>query len=79
MLIFIFKCLLIYRAIEFDYILNKIFGISLPIKHFPPGDQIRLWEITYLDEDLRIMRARRVEKESKESFIFILKRDESSR
>lgn len=42
-------------------------------------DQIRLWKITYLDEDFRIMRARRPETSEDKSFIFILRRDEQSR
>ena len=63
-------------AIEFDRVGNKLFNrINLPTTKFKPGDQIRLWEITYLDADLRIMRARRPEVDTKESFIFILKKE----
>eukprot|EP01038_Epipyxis_sp_PR26KG_P015979 gene15979-21685_t len=55
--------------IEFERVGNTLAGIiSLPKKYFIPGDQIRLWEIIYLDEDLRILRARRPEADSKESF-----------
>jgi hypothetical protein len=63
--------------IEFDRVGNKIGGfISLPIQKFIPGDQIRLWEITYLDQTTRIMRARRPESARDDSFVFILEREE---
>jgi hypothetical protein len=70
-----------HREIEFDSIENSIFGIPLPVKRFPKGPQaqIRLWEIVYLDDDLRILRARRPETDSEEAFIFITKRDEDAR
>jgi len=59
-------------SIDFDFVSNKIFGIQTPTKKFPTKSQIRLWRITYLDNNLRIMRARRVEASDDESFIFIL-------
>jgi hypothetical protein len=59
-------------AIDFDFVSNKIFGIQTPMKKFEPKSQIRLWKITYLDNNLRIMRARRLEASSDDSFIFIL-------
>lgn len=65
-------------SIEFDRVGNKLFNtINLPATRFEPGSQIRLWEITYLDTDLRIMRARRpgIIDKPKESFIFILKKE----
>eukprot|EP00466_Bigelowiella_natans_P006030 jgi/Bigna1/143017/aug1.75_g17725 len=64
--------------IEFDRVGNMLGPFKLPTKQFEPGDQIRLWEIVYLDDDLRIMRARRAEKDSMESFVFVLERDASS-
>lgn len=65
----------IYREIEFDRVENSIFGIPLPSKVFPPKSQIRVWRITYLDQDLRIMRAGRPESKPSEYFIFILRRE----
>lgn len=54
---------------------GTLFGLNLPQKKFTPGDQIRLWKITYLDDELRILRARRPETAESESFIFILIRE----
>lgn len=63
--------------IEFDRVGNKIGGfLSLPTKKFIPGDQIRLWEITYLDQNTRIMRARRPESLRADSFLFILEKED---
>ena len=62
-------------SIEFQCLSNKIAGfIRLPISTFPPGSQIRLWQIIYLDDDLRIMRAGRLPLRRDESFIFIFRR-----
>lgn len=63
-------------SIEFQRLSNKIADfIQLPIgTSFPPGSQIRLWQITYLDDDLRIMRAGRLPLRPDESFIFIFRR-----
>ena len=62
-------------SIEFDRLSNKVAGlIQLPIVAFPPGSQLRLWQITYLDDDLRIMRAGRLPLRRDESFIFIFRR-----
>ena len=36
-------------------------------------------QITYLDEDLRILRARKVDAPAQDSFLFIFVREESSR
>lgn len=59
--------------IEFDRIENSIFGVPLPVKKFKT-QEIRLWQIAFLDNELRILRARRPEKDSTESFIFVLVR-----
>lgn len=62
-------------SIEFQRLSNKIADfIQLPISTFPPGSQIRLWQIIYLDDDLRIMRAGRLPLRRDESFIFIFRR-----
>lgn len=68
-----------YRRITFEKISNSIFGFKLPEKEFPVGEQVRIWKITYLDKDLRIMRAGRPESTESEYFLFILRRDEESR
>jgi hypothetical protein len=46
------------------------------MKKFEPKSQIRLWQITYLDNNLRIMRARRIEAPENDSFIFVLIKEE---
>jgi len=62
-------------SIEFQRLSNKIADlIQLPIVAFPAGSQVRLWEITYLDDDLRVMRAGRLPMKRDESFIFIFRR-----
>jgi len=62
-------------SIEFQRLSNKIADfIQLPIGTFPPGSQIRLWHITFLDDDLRIMRSGRLPLRRDESFIFIFRR-----
>ena len=63
--------------IEFLSINNSLFGIPIINKKFPQEQdkkEIRLWEITYLDEDLRIMRAKNVKDKSAKPFIFVLER-----
>lgn len=62
-------------SIDFDYVSNKIFGIQTPIKKFEPKSQVRLWKVTYLDNNFRIMRARRVEASDDDSFIFVLTKE----
>ena len=71
-------------AVDFDRIGNILFGVfRLPSKTFEPGSQVRLWNIVYLDETLRVMRAKRLDEDEnenekgvgkKESFVFILQR-----
>jgi len=58
--------------ITFDYVYNSF---KTDPKYFD-GKEIRLWEITYLDQDLRIMRARRPESSRESAFIFVLTREE---
>ena len=63
--------------IEFLSVSNKLLGIPIINKKFSQEDdkkEIRLWEITYLDEDLRIMRAKNAKDTNTESFIFVLER-----
>jgi len=60
--------------IAFERVENSIAGIPLPSKTFPldgqEGSQVRLWKYTYLDNDLRILRAGR-EHDNPEEFLFI--------
>ena len=68
-----------FRRITFEKISNTIFGFKLPERMFPKGEQVRIWKITYLDDDLRIMRAGRPDNVESEYFLFILRRNEESR
>jgi len=64
-------------AIKFEQATNSIFGIPLRPVLFPQDDanaQIRLWQITYLDANFRVMRAKKPG--AVESFLFVLKRVE---
>jgi hypothetical protein len=40
---------------------------------------LRYWKITFLDDDFRILRARRPEVSKDDAFIFIFARDEKAR
>ena len=63
--------------IEFLSVSNKLLGIPIINKKFSQEDdkkEIRLWEITYLDKDLRIMRAKNAKDTNTKSFIFVLER-----
>ena len=59
--------------IEFDRVENSVAGFQLPVTKFKTRE-IRYWEIVYLDNDLRILRAKRPE--ATESFLFILRREQ---
>lgn len=61
--------------ITFDKLEVSVFGVKFIKKKFP-ANIVRLWEITYLDRDLRILRARQPEKSRDESQIFLLVREE---
>uniref|UniRef100_A0A7S0NAH0 Plastid lipid-associated protein/fibrillin conserved domain-containing protein n=1 Tax=Pyramimonas obovata TaxID=1411642 RepID=A0A7S0NAH0_9CHLO len=41
--------------------------------------EVRLWRITYLDDDLRIMRAKKEDDPDEGAFIFVLRRSEAER
>jgi len=66
--------------ITFEKISNTIFNFKLPEKQFPQDKdkEVRIWKITYLDKDLRIMRAGRPES-PQNTFLFVFRRDEGSR
>ena len=65
--------------IDFDYVANGVEVAGIPLgapqkKPFEAGKETRLWKITYLDANLRVLRARRLEASEKDSSIFVLKR-----
>ena len=63
--------------IEFLYAANSILGLPLPRINFPQEEgkkEIRLWKITYLDDEFRILRARRENAPESDAFIFILRK-----
>ena len=65
--------------IDFDYVANGVEVAGIPLgapqkKPFEAGKETRLWKITYLDDNLRVLRARRLEASEKDSSIFVLKR-----
>ncbi len=68
--------------IDFDYVSNGVEVAGIPLgapnkKPFETGKETRLWKITYLDDNLRVLRARRLEAPEKDSFIFVLRRVEN--
>lgn len=69
---------LLFRQIEFIDIENYFAGFKFQSKAFTTKE-IRYWKITYLDDDFRVLRARRPETDEKESFIFVFIRDEAAR
>lgn len=64
--------------IDFDYVFNSVLFGRTPLgsqkKPFEVGKETRLWKITYLDDNLRILRARRLASPEQEGYIFVLKR-----
>ena len=74
--------------IDFQYVTTtvEIFGVPIGFpgrRTFVVGQETRLWRMTYLDDNLRILRAKRLKrgnkdegKEEKQGFIFVLKRVE---
>ena len=68
----VFKPFNYLREINFDRLRNQLGSFKLPSKVFTSDEQIRLWNIVYLDKELRILRAKRKELDNGESFLFIL-------
>lgn len=64
--------------IEFIDVVNFIAGVKVQSKAFKTKE-VRLWKITYLDDDFRVLRARRPESPESDAFIFVFERDESAR
>ena len=64
--------------VDFKYVFNRalVGGTTLGDSKttFEPGKESRLWRITYLDDNLRILRARRLEAPENEAYIFVLER-----
>eukprot|EP00959_Pyramimonas_sp_CCMP1952_P034582 724986-Pyramimonas_sp.AAC.2 len=61
--------------------INQYLGpFKLQTKQFDQEKpEVRLWKITYLDDDLRIMRAKKENDPDEEAFIFVLRRAEDER
>jgi hypothetical protein len=59
--------------VKFEHVQISAWGKQVLFKRF--GDVRRIWKITYLDQQLRIMRARRPEKREDQAFLFVLQRD----
>lgn len=59
--------------IDFDYVTNAadIFGFKLGGSRKYFDKEIRLWKMTYLDDELRILRAKKEDSDDGESFVFI--------
>eukprot|EP00854_Cymbomonas_tetramitiformis_P022477 gene22477-27125_t len=41
--------------------------------------EVRLWKVTFLDEDIRVLRAKKEDASDEESFIFVMERSEPER
>ena len=64
--------------ITFDDIQQYLGPFCVATKAFPRDPpEIRQWQITYLDEELRILRAKNIR--APEVYIFVLKREEAAR
>jgi hypothetical protein len=68
-------------AITFVSVGNKLGGIIPfgPKIQFEPGKEVRLWEHAYLDEEYRILYARREEDEGTRGFLYVMKRADDDR
>ena len=67
-------------AITFQTVGNKIGGvIPLGPKIDFEGREVRLWEHVYLDDEYRILYARRQEEEESRGFLYVMKRADDER
>lgn len=67
-------------AITFQTVANKIGGvIPLGPKIDFEGREVRLWEHVYLDDEYRILYARRQEEEESRGFLYVMKRADDER
>lgn len=68
-------------AISFQQVGNKLGGIIPlgPKVVFEPGKEVRLWEHVYLDENYRILYARRREEKEERGFVYVMKRADELR
>lgn len=62
-------------AITFDKVYNYLAGVKIQEKKFDVGTERRIWEMTYLDRDFRVLYGRKEDMASEEGFIFILERE----
>lgn len=58
---------------------NQVAGIPIINKDFSKTEVVRLWEITYLDDEVRVLRARMPETPREDAFIFVFVKDEAAR
>lgn len=68
-------------AITFETVGNKLAGI-LPLGpkiEFETGKEVRLWEHIYLDDDYRILYARRQDEEVDRGFLYVMRRADDER
>lgn len=54
---------------------NYLAGVKIQEKKFDVGTERRIWEMTYLDRDFRVLYGRKEDMASEEGFIFILERE----
>lgn len=68
-------------AIAFESVGNKLAGVIPlgPKIQFEPNKEIRLWEHVYLDDEFRILYARRQEDTSTRGFIYVMRRADNER
>lgn len=59
--------------VQFQHLELRVWGRRLLHQEFK--DVRRLWKMTFLDEQLRVVRARRPEKREDQAFLFVLQRD----
>uniref|UniRef100_A0A7S2XYV4 Plastid lipid-associated protein/fibrillin conserved domain-containing protein n=1 Tax=Fibrocapsa japonica TaxID=94617 RepID=A0A7S2XYV4_9STRA len=61
--------------ISFDYVYNNFLGTEVQRKQFDPNMENRIWNMTYLDSNFRILYGNREgAADSEEGFIFVMER-----
>ena len=68
-------------AITFESVGNKLAGV-LPLGpkiQFEPNKEVRLWEHVYVDDDIRILYARRKEDTESRGFVYVMQRADEER
>lgn len=62
-----------------DQVYNYFAGIKVQEKKFDARTERRIWEMTYLDQDFRVLYGRREDMPSADGYIFILEREEEGK